>query len=156
MALEFEGDLFDGDRGKVMVGILKKKRKNAATPKPKPRRKKEPVVEPLLSAAPYKQRIEDLLLATGWKLWDDEDFQDKWGFCALSVHRQIQGHSRATVRFIRRLARLETMYEKELAAVHAGLIKMVKRKGRGGSPLRVDLRPANEKRVWWKDAKRGL
>ena len=63
MPLEFDGDLFDGDRGKTMKGLLKKTRKNAAAPKP--RKKKEPVVEPLLSPAPYKQRIKDLLLATG-------------------------------------------------------------------------------------------
>ena len=72
------------------------------------------------------------------------------------MRRQINGAFQANVLFVRRLVRLEAMYEQELEAVHKGLIKMVKRRGRGGAPLRVDLRPANEKRVWWKDAKRGL
>lgn len=139
--LENEGDLFGGDRGKVMKGILRKPRKNAAAPKP--RKKKEPVVEPLLSKAPYKQRIKDLLLATGWTL-QDEDFLEKFGFSAATVYRRMQGRLPATVLFVRRLVRLEGMYENELKAVHAGLIKMVKRRGRGAAPLRVDLRTVKQ------------
>ena len=46
--------------------------------------------------------------------------------------------------FVRRLVRLEGMYENELKAVHAGLIKMVKRRGRGAAPLRVDLRTVKQ------------
>lgn len=152
--LENDGDLFGGDPGSVMKGWLRKPRKNAAKPKPK-KRNPEPEGDPLLSKAPYKQRIKDLLLATGWTL-QDEDFLEKFGFSAATVYRRMQGRLPATVLFVRRLVRLEGMYENELKAVHAGLIKMVKRRGRGAAPLRVDLRPANEKRVWWKDAKRGL
>jgi transcriptional regulator with XRE-family HTH domain len=149
MALEFEGDLFDGDRGKVMKGILRKPRKNAAAPKP--RKKKEPDVEPLLSKAPYKQRIKDLLLATGWTL-QDEDFLEKFGFSAATVYRRMQGRLPATVLFVRRLVRLEGMYENELKAVHAGLIKMAPPR-RGERPVRLDLRRV---KAVVEDGKRGL
>ena len=118
--LENDGDLFGGDPGSVMKGWLRKPRKNAAAPKP--RKKKEPVVEPLLSKAPYKQRIKDLLLATGWSL-TDEDFRAKWGYSSDTVRRQINGAFPANVLFVRRLVRLEAMYEKELEAVHAGQAK---------------------------------
>ena len=136
--LENDGDLFDGDRGKTMRGILKRPRKNASKAKKTKRRKKEPVVEPLLSAAPYKQRIKDLLLATGWSL-TDEDFGAKWGYSSDTVRRQINGAFQANVLFVRRLVRLEAMYEKELAAVHSGLIKMAPPR-RGERPVRLDLR----------------
>ena len=132
-----------------MKGILKRPRKNAAAPKP--RKKKEPVVEPLLSPAPYKQRIKDLLLATGWTL-QDEDFLDKWGFSAATVSHQIHGDWPATVLFIRRLVRLEAMYAVELEAVHKGLIKMVKAKG-NTHPVRMDLRRVKSV---VEDRKRGL
>lgn len=135
--LENDGDLFGGDRGKTMKGILRKPRKNAAAPKP--RKKKEPVVEPLLSKAPYRQRIEDLLLATGWRL-TDEDFGAKWGYSSDTVRRQINGAFQANVLFVRRLVRLEAMFAAELAAVHAGLIKMAPPR-RGERPVRLDLRP---------------
>ena len=138
--LENEGDLFGGDRGKTMKGILRKPRKNAAAPKP--RKKKEPVVEPLLSKAPYKQRIEGLLLATGWSL-TDEDFGAKWGYSSDTVRRQINGAFQANVLFVRRLVRLEAMFEKELAAVHAGLIKMAP-PVRGYRPVRLDLRTVKQ------------
>ena len=130
MPLEFEGDLFGGDRGKTMKGILKRPRKNAAKLKPKKKKPAAvPVAEPLLSPAPYKQRIEDLLLATGWKL-GDEDFGEKWGYSRDTVSRQIKGTFKANVLFVRRLVRLEAMYEKELACVHSGVIRMVKLKGK--------------------------
>ena len=122
-----------------MYGLLKKPRKNAA--KPKPRKKKtgfEPPLEPLLSPAPYRQRIKDLLLATGWTVYD-EDFLAKWGFSGDTVIRQMKGSFPATVLFIRRLVRLEAMYEKELAAVRKGQIKMVKQRGMNHL-VRVDLR----------------
>ena len=126
--MENDGDLFGGDPGSVMKGWLHKPRKNAAKPKPK-KRKPEPVVEPLLSPAPYRKRIEDLLLATGWSL-TDEDFGAKWGYSSDTVRRQINGAFPANVLFVRRLVRLEAMYEKELACVHAGVIRMVKLKGK--------------------------
>ena len=147
--LENEGDLFGGDRGKTMKGLLKKTRKNAAAPKP--RQKKEPVVEPLLSAAPYQQRIKDLLLATGWTL-SDEDFGEKWGYSSDTVRRQIKGTFQANVLFVRRLVRLEAMYEQELAAVHAGQIKLVHRWG-VKRMVRVDLRRV---KAVVEESKRGL
>jgi hypothetical protein len=147
--LENEGDLFGGDRGKVMKGILHKPRKNAAAPKP--RKKKEPVVEPLLSKAPYKQRIKDLLLATGWSL-TDEDFGAKWGYSSDTVRRQINGAFQANVLFVRRLVRLEAMFAAELAAVHAGLVKMAPPR-RGERPVRLDLRRV---KTVVEDGKRGL
>ena len=144
--------MFGGDRGSVMVARLKKPRKNAAKPKPKKKKPAAvPAVDPLLSPAPYRQRIEDLLLATGWKL-TDEDFGAKWGYSRDTVQRQIKGTYKANVLFVRRLVRLEAMYEQELAAVRKGLIKMTKRWG-FRHPVRVDLR-------LWKgpveDGKRGL
>ena len=150
MALEFDGDLFDGDRGKVMKGILKRTRKNAAKPKPK-KPKPAPVVEPLLSPAPYAQRIKDLLLATGWTR-QDKDFLENWGFSAATVSHQLRGDWPATVLFIRRLVRLEAMYATELEAVHKGLIKMVKAKGHT-HPVRMDLRRV---KAVVEDGKRGL
>ncbi len=150
MPLEFEGDLFDGDRGKTMYGLLKKKRKNAAPPKPC-RKKKETVVEPLLSPAPYRQRIEDLLLATGWNL-ADEDFLDKWGYSRDTVSRLIKGTYKANVLFVRRLVRLEAMYERELACVHSGVIRMVKVRG-SNKWVRLDTSPV---KAMVEDGKRGL
>jgi hypothetical protein len=149
MPLEFDGDMFDGDRGKVMKGILKRPRKNAAAPKP--RKKKEPVVEPLLSPAPYAQRIKDLLLATGWTR-QDKDFLEKWGFSAATVSHQIRGDWPATVLLIRRLVRLENMYAAELRAVQSGQICMVKEWGKN-KWVRKDLRPVKSV---VEDSKRGL
>ena len=148
--LENDGDLFGGDPGSVMKGWLRKPRKNAAKPKPK-KRKPEPVVEPLLSPAPYRKRIEDLLLATGWSL-TDEDFGAKWGYSSDTVRRQINGAFPANVLFVRRLVRLEAMYENELKAVHAGLIKMAPPR-RGERPVRLDLRRV---KAVVEDEKRGL
>ena len=135
--LENDGDLFGGDRGSVMKGWLHKARKNAAAPKP--RKKREPVVEPLLSKAPYKQRIKDLLLATGWSL-TDEDFGAKWGYSSDTVRRQINGAFPANVLFVRRLVRLEAMFEAELRAVREGKIRMAKVWGKS-QWVRKDLRP---------------
>ena len=135
--LENDGDLFGGDPGRVMKGWLRKPRKNAK-PKPK-KRKPEPVVEPLLSPAPYRKRIEDLLLATGWKL-ADEDFGAKWGYSRDTVSRLIKGTYKANVLFVRRLVRLEAMFEAELRAVHEGKIRMAKVWGKN-QWVRKDLRP---------------
>lgn len=139
MPLEFEGDMFGNDRGSVMVARLKRPRKNAAKPKPKKKPAAVPAVDPLLSAAPYEQRILDLLLATGWKL-TDEDFGAKWGYSRDTVRRQIAGTYQANVLFVRRLVRLEAMYEPELQAVHKGQIRMVKVWGKD-QYVRKDLRP---------------
>ena len=144
--------MFGGDRGSVMVARLKKPRKNAAKPKPKKKKPAAvPAVDPLLSPAPYRQRIEDLLLATGWKL-SDEDFGAKWGYSRDTVRRQIAGTYKANVLFVRRLVRLEAMYEKELACVHAGVIRMVKVRG-SNRWVRLDTSPA---KATAEDGKRGL
>ena len=148
--LENDGDLFGGDRGSVMKGWLHKPRKNAAKPKPK-KRKPEPVLDPLLSPAPYRKRIEDLLLATGWKL-ADADFLDKWGYSRDTVSRLIKGTYKANVLFVRRLVRLEAMYEGELACVHAGVIRMVKVRG-SNKWVRLDTCPI---KGVVEDGKRGL